>query len=103
MVKLCVFYHGKPEDPAAFDDYYWNHHLALVTRWPHIKRIVLSKGLPGGDLYQITELYFDNREAMEAALASPERAVAAEDGRRLPGYTGAIERQTFEVAEYPLG
>jgi uncharacterized protein (TIGR02118 family) len=102
MVKFCVFYHGRPKDPAAFDTYYWNHHLALVARWPHIKRIVVSKGQPGEDIYQITELYFDSRLELEAALDSPERAIAAEDGRKLPGYNGEIRRRTFEVTDYVM-
>ena len=44
MVEFCVFYYGKPEDPAAFDKYYWDLHLPIVARWPQIKRIVISKG-----------------------------------------------------------
>jgi uncharacterized protein (TIGR02118 family) len=100
MVKFCVFYYGKPEDPVAFDAYYRDRHLPLVVCWPGIRRIVISKGLPGGDLYQVAELYFDNRFEMEAALHSPERALAAEDGRKLPRFIGEIKRRTFEVTEY---
>jgi len=104
MVKFCVFYYGKPEDPAAFDSYYWNHHLPLVVCWPGIRRIVLSKGQPDSDLYQMAELYFDNRAEMEAALASPERARAAEDGiKNLPRFTGEIKRRTFDVTDFPTG
>lgn len=102
MVKFCVFYYGKPEDPAVFDGYYWNHHLPLVAVWPHIRRIAISKGPPEDDLYQITELFFDNRGDLEAALRSPQRAVAGEDGRKLPGYNGRIERLIFEVTDFPI-
>lgn len=100
MVKFCVFYCGKPEDPAAFDQYYRAHHLPIVERWPRIKRIVISKGPPDGDIYQIAELYFDSRVEMDAALRSPERALAAEDAKKLPRFMGEIKRQTFEVADY---
>lgn len=103
MVKFCVFYYGKPEDCAAFDNYYWNRHLPLVLCWPGIKRIVLSKGQPGGDLYQQTELYFDNPADIEAALKSPERAIAYQDGLKLPKFVGEIKRQTFNVQEYLPG
>jgi uncharacterized protein (TIGR02118 family) len=104
MVKFCVFYYGKPEDPAAFDAYYRDHHLPLVVGWPKIRRIVLSKGLADSDLYQMAELYFDNRTEMEAALASPERAIAAEDGKtKLPRFIGEIKRQSFEVLEFAKG
>ena len=101
MVKFCVFYYGKPEDPAAFDKYYWAHHLPIVACWPHLKRIVISKGRSDDDIYQIAELYFDNRAEMEMALRSPERAIAAEDGKKLPRFNGEVKRRTFEVSEYP--
>jgi uncharacterized protein (TIGR02118 family) len=103
MVKFCVFYCGKPEDPAAFDTYYRDHHLPIVTRWPRIKRIAISKGLPGEEIYQIAELYFDSRTEMEAALRSPERALAAEDAKKLPRFIGEVKRQTFEVTDYVKG
>jgi uncharacterized protein (TIGR02118 family) len=103
MVKFCVFYYGKPEDPAAFDAYYWTRHLPLVACWPRIRRITLSKGSPGGDLYQMAELHFDNFDDLEAALRSPERAVAYEDGQRLPRFVGEIKRQTFDVLDYGKG
>lgn len=100
MVKFCVFYYGKPEDPEAFDKYYWTHHLPIIARWPHIKQIVVSKGQPDGDLYQVAELYFDSRLDMEAALRSPERAAAAEDAKKFPRFNGELKRQTFDVTEY---
>ena len=103
MVKFCVFYYGKPEDPVAFDKYYWAHHLPIVARWPQIKRIVISKGQPDDDIYQIAELYFDSRMEMEAALRSPERAIAAEDAKNLPRFNGEIQRRKFEVADYVKG
>ena len=103
MVKFCVFYYGKPEDPAAFDTYYWDHHLPLVACWPGIRRIAVSKGHPGGELYQVAELHFDNLADMEAALRSPERAVASADGRRLPRLVGEIKRRTFDVMDYWSG
>lgn len=100
MVKFCVFYYGKPEDPATFDKHYWDCHLPLVTRWPKIKRIVISKAQPDEGLYQITELYFDNRIEMEAALSSPERADAAEDSKRFLRFNGEVIRRTFEVIDF---
>lgn len=101
MVKFCVFYYGKPEDPAAFDKYYRTHHIPIVARWPLIKRIVISKGgQPDDDIYQVAELYFDNRMEMETALRSPERAIAAEDSKNFPRFNGEIKRQTFEVTDF---
>jgi uncharacterized protein (TIGR02118 family) len=100
MVKFCVYYYGKPEDPAAFDKYYWANHLPIVARWPKIKRIVLSKGQPDDDVYQIAELYFDNRMELEAALTSPERTLAVEDSKKFPRFNGEVKRRTFDVTDY---
>lgn len=100
MLKFCVFYHGKPEDPAAFDSYYWDHHLPIVARWPHVKRIVLSKGEPEDDIYQVAEIYFDSRTEMETALSSPERKAASEDAKKFPRFNGEIKRRTFEVSDF---
>lgn len=100
MVKFCVFYYGKPEDPAAFDNYYWTRHLPIVTRWPHLKRLVLSKGQSGDDIYQVAEMYFDNRTDMETALASPERAAASADSKKFPNFNGEVKRQSFEVTDF---
>jgi uncharacterized protein (TIGR02118 family) len=103
MVKFCVLHYGKPEDPTAFDAYYWNHHLPLVACWPKIRRIAVSKGHPGGELYQLAELYFDHHDDLEAALRSPDRAVAYEDGQRLPRFVGEIRRQIFDIQDYVKG
>ena len=100
MIKYCVIYYGKPEDPAAFDDYYWTHHLPLVTRWPKLKRLAVSKGQPGDEIYQIAEIHFENREDLDVALHSPERAVTGQDLKNFPKFNGEIKRQIFEEVEY---
>jgi FtsP/CotA-like multicopper oxidase with cupredoxin domain len=38
MMKLTVLY-GHPEDPAAFEGYYANTHMALVDKIPHFQKI----------------------------------------------------------------
>lgn len=41
---------------------------------------------------------------MEAALASPERAIAAEDAeKKRPRFIEEIKRQTFEIGEFVKG
>jgi uncharacterized protein (TIGR02118 family) len=34
MVKFCVTYRGRPEDPVKFDLYYQDKHVPIVARWP---------------------------------------------------------------------
>jgi uncharacterized protein (TIGR02118 family) len=101
MVKLSVMYAGRPADPAAFDAYYWSAHLPTVARWPKVRRIALARGRPEDELYQVCDILFDTREDLEAALASPERRVSAEDVQRFPEFRGQIKRQVFEVRDFP--
>lgn len=100
MVRFSVIYEGKPEDPAAFDAYYWTQHLPTVTRWPRVRRIEVARGRPGDPIYQVADIYFDTPEDLEAALASPERQVSAEDVKRFPPFHGQIRRQVFEVRPF---
>jgi uncharacterized protein (TIGR02118 family) len=100
MVKLSVLYVGKPADPAAFDDYYWKTHLPTVKKWPKVKRITLSRGGAGDELYQVADIFFDTRADLDAALASPERKVSSDDVKNFPRFEGQIKRQVFEVKSY---
>ncbi len=100
MVRLSVIYQGRPQDPAAFDDYYWSKHLPTVVRWPGVRRVEVARGEPGDEIYQICDIYFDSTEALRAALASPERKVSLEDARRFPAFEGQVKRQVFEVRPF---
>jgi uncharacterized protein (TIGR02118 family) len=100
MVKLSVIYVGKPDDPAAFDDYYWTKHLPTVGKWPKVRRITLARGTPGDEFYQVADIFFDTRAELDAALASPERRVSSEDVKNFPRFDGQIKRQIFEVRPY---
>ena len=97
MVKLSVMYVGQPTEPAAFDVYYWGTHLSTIQKWPQVRRITVTKGVPGDEFYQIADLWFDSRVDIDAALASPERKVSADDVKRFSEFRGQIRRQIFEV------
>ncbi len=82
MVKLVALYR-KPADPDAFDQHYRQTHMALVQRMPGLRRVEVSKitGAVGGEApyYLIAEMYFDDQDALRAALRSPEgRATGAD-------------------------
>jgi uncharacterized protein (TIGR02118 family) len=100
MVKLTVMYLGEPADRTAFDAYYWSTHLPTVCKWPGMRRITVAKGGPGDEVYQMADLWFDSRADLDAALASPERQVSADDVKRFPEFRGQIKRQIFEVKSY---
>jgi uncharacterized protein (TIGR02118 family) len=60
----------------------------------------VAKGEPGGELYQVADLWFDSRADLDAALASPERKASADDVKRFPEFRGQIKRQIFDVRPY---
>jgi uncharacterized protein (TIGR02118 family) len=100
MVKMSVMYVGQPINPAACDASYWDTHLPTVRKWPGIRRILVAKGAPGDELYQVADLWFDSRADLDVALASPERKVSADDIKNFPEFRGQIKRQIFEVKSY---
>ena len=82
MVKLVALY-KKPQDPAEFDKHYFEIHTPLASKMPGRKRAEVSKivGSPAGEseFYLICEMYFENMDALKAAMASPEGKAAAKD------------------------
>ncbi len=82
MVKLVALYR-KPADPPAFDKAYFETHIPLVKKIPKLRRIEAAKitGAPRGEpeFYLLAELYFDDRRAMDEAMASPENAEAGKN------------------------
>src|SRR6516225_6331755 len=82
MVKLTALY-KKPADAEAFDRHYMDVHIPTAAKMPGLKRFEVAKitGAPGGEspYHLIAELYFEDFEAMKAAMSSPEGKAAAKD------------------------
>lgn len=87
MHRITIEY-GAPGDPAAFDAYYSERHVPLASTLPGLRRFTWShpRGLGGEAPYFVAELWFDDGEALRAAMKSPEMAATAADA------------QTFDVA-----
>ncbi|HET6947787.1 MAG TPA: EthD family reductase [bacterium] len=85
MVKLVALYR-RPPDPAAFDRHYAEAHLPLIRTMPGLRRVEAWRitGAPGGEApyYLIGEMYFDDQDALRAAMRSPEGRAAGEDLQR---------------------
>ena len=79
MHVLTVCY-GHPADPAAFDAYYTSTHVPLAEKTPGMASFTYRhcESLDGSQppYHLIAELSFPSREAMNAALASPESQAA---------------------------
>jgi uncharacterized protein (TIGR02118 family) len=82
MVKLIVLY-PKQADPAAFDAHYFTHHAGLMKQLPGLDRMEAAKLGTGPETsnphYLIAEMYFRDRDAMKAALKSPQMAACVKD------------------------
>ncbi len=90
MVKLVALYR-KPTDVDAFDRAYFETHIPLVNQIPGLQRVEISRmtGAPRGepDFYLMCEMYFQDKETMERAMASPENAAA---GKNLMGFAKGL-------------
>jgi uncharacterized protein (TIGR02118 family) len=83
MVKLVVMY-GEPDDPAAFAEHYASTHAPLAQKIPDLRRFEAGKvlGTPDGTpapFHFMAELWFDNADELQAAMAGPEGQAAAAD------------------------
>jgi uncharacterized protein (TIGR02118 family) len=86
MHRLTVQYHS-PADGPAFEAAYLERHVPLAKQVPGLERFSIS--VPRGDEgtpHVVAELWFADRAALKAGLASPEMAAAAADA------------ETYEVA-----
>ncbi|OPC83796.1 ethyl tert-butyl ether degradation protein EthD [Embleya scabrispora] len=83
MYKLTVLY-GHPEDPAAFDSYYWEKHVPLARTMPGLTGWTIGKCEPDPSgarppYYLVVALYAPSRAELQAVLDSPEgRATVAD-------------------------
>lgn len=84
MFKLVVLYR-KPEIPVAEFDAKYAEHMALIARVPGLRKAEVGRftEAPWGqpDYFQIAELYFDDKKALDAALHSPEMGAAGQQLR----------------------
>jgi len=101
MIRLLVLY-GPPQDPAAFDRYYRDHHIPIAKRMKGLKKWTIGKvqGTPGGEpspYYYVADLYMESREDFEQLLSSPEGQAAVAD---VPNYaTGGATFLYTEVED----
>ncbi|MEW2359448.1 EthD family reductase [Spirillospora sp. NPDC029432] len=80
MHRLTVQYFS-PADPAKFDERYESVHVPLVRALPGIRSFTLTRpqALGGDGPYLVAELWFEDADALNAALGSPEMKAAGED------------------------
>ena len=106
-VSYFVRYDIETADAAAFVEYYRTRHVAVLSRWPGLRRVALHTPLAWRDpspvnrgrALLVAQLEFDSAEALDAALASPERAESREDFKRFPTFEGTVTHQAMQSEE----
>jgi uncharacterized protein (TIGR02118 family) len=86
-VKRVVLY-PPPSDPDAFDRHYLGTHMPLVHAIPGLRRAESGRidvALDGGEktYYRMSELYFADQDAMQAAFASDEAKATTADFQQI--------------------
>ena len=107
-VSYFVRYCGPNRDDGAFVARYRDVHVPLLLDFPGIRSVVLRTPLAVADRFAVVpagtrllaEMRFDDRAALEAALASPARARAREDFARMPAFDGTIAHEALAEQVY---
>jgi uncharacterized protein (TIGR02118 family) len=98
MARMVVIY-KMPENPAAFDQHYFDVHVPMAKKLPGLRKYEVSRGdivevrrgeivtrMGPPDTHRIGTLLFDDMAAIERAFGSPEGRACALDVRTLaPG------------------
>jgi len=106
MYVRCAYFVGDvaSENQDKFNRFFEDEAIPLIHKFPGIRSVRLlraewrEEGAP--NLYQVIELTFDNREAVETALASEERAfniARMKDSGIMDLFDGKVVHVNFEV------
>ena len=82
-VKLTMVY-GTPDDVDGWEKHYFEVHMPIVDRYPGVERMEIARvsGGPGGSAspyHMITEIYFADDDALNAAMRSEAGREAGKD------------------------
>ncbi len=103
MYKMIALYTEPAEaDKAAFEEHYFSTHVPLVQKLPGLVRaeVVRFTGAMGGGkapYYMLSEMVFNSKDEMDAAMATPEGRAVGKDTRNFP--PGILTITTAEVVE----
>ena len=82
MVKLVALYQI-PTDQSGFEQHFTSVHLPLLKKYPGLKDMEITRitDAPLGNVRYswMVELYFDNKDSMDRALASSDGKAVARD------------------------
>lgn len=102
MAAIIAVY-KKPKDVAAFDAYYFAKHVPIAKKIPGLRRYRVSDGAVGlpvepSAVQLVAILEFDDLEAIQQAMASPEgQATTADLGNFADGGVDLMVFNTKDV------
>jgi len=101
LVKFVALY-KKPDDPAAFDRWYFEEHVPICRRYPEVERMEVSKvtGTPRGesDYYLVFEAAYKDQDTMMRSLTS-EPGMESAQNVRASGFGSLFSSFFVEVTE----
>ena len=105
MVRIVAL-HPEPKDRNEFDRYYLEVHMPLVQRLPGVKKIRYGRvtGTPDGGTspyYLVADVYFEDRQALEAALSSTEGQAAMADVPNFSSGPTIMFCESEDIAPFP--
>jgi uncharacterized protein (TIGR02118 family) len=105
---FAVWTNPEPEDVEAFERHYAEVHVPLAASIPGVRKVVLTRtadalGDEPSPLHRITELWFDDEEALAVAAASPEgQATIADAGALVERFGVELTSTGGTAVEQPL-
>jgi uncharacterized protein (TIGR02118 family) len=82
MIKLVALF-KRPEDPTAFDEHYKDVHAPLMRKVPGLLRMEVTRNTQAfrgePEYFLVAEMYFQDKETFDAAMASEENRAAGKD------------------------
>jgi len=82
MVKLVALYRT-PAEPPDLEHHLASNHIPLLREYPGLRKIEITRitQAPIGEssFSVMAEMYFDDRDAMDRALSSPQGKAVARD------------------------
>lgn len=83
MFRVNVLY-GNPQNPDEFERYYSEKHVPLAMKIPNLRGLTAGQAValtPGerAPYYRVASLYFDDQQAAQRTLASPEGQATTSD------------------------
>ncbi len=99
--QLLVMY-NQPEDPQAFESYYYGTHVPIFAETPGVRAVVFSRGpvtniVGNANVYLVAQVTFDSMSDLEAGLASEAAQAALAD---FPNFaTAGVSIMAFETRE----